>query len=332
MITVPVLKRSAEVSRREDEVVLRYLDDEITLRGPAAALFDRMLPLLRDRKPVGEIAERLGEPPARVEKLAGELARTGVIADQATARPGATMTGLELHALHRRYTNHWLREVYRHPFWEKVTTGSASRAQVVGFALEKYHYIESAHEHMGVAAANASPEMMPHLARHFIEEYGHGDIYRRGLQSLFADEVILSSQPLPSTRALCNFLREAAAGSSFAYYAGNEVLQMTENTGVASAAREVDDFHGAMRKHYPFTNGLVDSFIAHTRADQKLGHADVFLEMCRSIPPLTLTEAREAMRTARSAVEHLVLFLDGIDTFYAAFPVAPRLASTLLSE
>ena len=67
-------------------------------------------------------------------------------------------------------------------------TGKASRAQVLGFAFEKYHYIEGAFEHMAIAAANATPEMMPHLARHFIEEYNHGDIYRKGLRSLFPDD------------------------------------------------------------------------------------------------------------------------------------------------
>ena len=60
---------------------------------------------------------------------------------------------------------------------------------MIGFAFEKYHYIEGAYEHMAIAAANATPEMMPHLARHFIEEYTHGDIYRKGLRSLFPDDV-----------------------------------------------------------------------------------------------------------------------------------------------
>jgi hypothetical protein len=30
--------------------------------------------------------------------------------------------------------------------------------------------------------------------------------------------------------------------------------------------------------------------------------------------------------------EHLYLFMDGIDTFYARFPTVPRLPSDLLSE
>ena len=84
--------------------------------------------------------------------------------------------------------------------------------------------------------------MMPHLARHFIEEYTHGDIYRKGLRSLFPDDVILRSQPLPShARARELPERVGAERSSFAYYAGNEVLQMTENTGDAKAGGAVDD-------------------------------------------------------------------------------------------
>ena len=86
---------------------------------------------------------------------------------------------------------HWLQPIYDHPLWEKIVTGKATRAQVLGFAFEKYHYIEGAFEHMAIAAANATPEMMPHLARHFIEEYNHGDIYRKGLRSLFPDDTVL---------------------------------------------------------------------------------------------------------------------------------------------
>src|SRR6267142_632009 len=205
-------------------------------------------------------------------------------------------------------------------------------AGVLGFPFEKYHYIEAAFEHMGIAAANATPEMMPHLARHFIEEYTHGDIYRKGLRTLFPDDVILRSQPLPSTRALVNYLNETAQRNSFAYYSGNELLQMTENTGDQSAAHAVSDFYDAMRKHYPYTDKLVDSFIAHTRADQALDHQDAFRLMCESVPPLTRREANDALNVARNMAEHLLLFMDGIDTFYARFATVPRLPCDTLSE
>jgi pyrroloquinoline quinone (PQQ) biosynthesis protein C len=329
---LPLLKRTATVARHDGRVVIQHLDEEVTLEGAAAQLFGKMQPQLDGTVTVEAIAGKLAEKPERLRALAEQLASAGVVAFLSAADGAALMTGLEFHALHRERSQYWLRDVYAHPFWEKVVTGQATRAQVLGFAFEKYHYIEAAFEHMGIAAANASPEMMPHLARHFIEEYTHGDIYRRGLRSLFPDDVVLRSQPLPSTRALVNYLSESAQRSSFAYYAGNEVLQMTENTDDEKAGGAVNEFYDAMRKHYPYTDKLIDSFIAHTKADQKLGHADAFLLMCKAVPPLTRGEVNDALNVARNMAEHLLLFMDGIDTFYGTYATVPRLPCDPLSE
>jgi pyrroloquinoline quinone (PQQ) biosynthesis protein C len=328
---LPLLKRSAQVSRRNGSVVIRHMRDEITLEGAAADLFGKIQAQLDGKTAFDRIAQTTGDRSARLRALAEQLSKAGVLSFLAPGEEELT-PGIDFYQVHREHCSHWLEEVYRHPLWEKITSGKASRAQVLGFAFEKYHYIEGAYEHMGIAAANASPEMMPHLARHFIEEYTHGDIYRKGLRSLFTDEVVLRSQPLPSTRALINFLTESAQRSSFAYYAGNELLQMTENTGEESAGGAVNDFYDAMRKHYPWTDRLIDSFVAHTHADQKLGHEDAFLLMCKSVPPLTRREVNDALNVARSMAEHLMLFMDGIDVFYANFPTVPRLPCDLRSE
>ena len=109
------------------------------------------------------------------------------------------------------------------------------------------------------------------------------------------------------------------------------MLQLTENSS-GGAGDAVDTFYGAMRKHYPYTDKLIDSFIAHTKADQKLGHADAFLLMCKSVPPLTRREVNDALNVAKNMAEHLVLFMDGIDTFYAHFPMVPRLPCDPLTE
>jgi pyrroloquinoline quinone (PQQ) biosynthesis protein C len=331
---IPLLRRSATVSAAPGRVTIEYLDHQITLEGEGADLLGRLLPLFDGQTPLRGIATRVDEPPARVERLVSELQRAGVLTLLPTPSTdsGPMMTGLEFYALHRRYVSHWLRDVYAHPLWEKMVTGTATRAQVIGFAFEKYHYIEGAHEHMALAAANATPEMMPHLARHFIEEYAHGDIYRKGLRSLFPDELVLYSQPLPSTRALVNFLSECASRNSFGYYAGNELLQMTENTSDEGESSSIDTFYDALRKHYPYTKRLVDSFIAHTNADQKLGHQDVFHQMCASVPPMTCREVKDAMNIVKSMAEHLMLFMDGIDVSYGNFPTVPRTPCNLLSE
>jgi pyrroloquinoline quinone (PQQ) biosynthesis protein C len=332
---IPLLKRDARVSRLDDRVIIEYLQDEITLEGRAAELFGKMLPNLDGKMGLDGIAERVGEQPGRLRVLANQLSRAGVLtllgATPVADDPFA-ISGLQFYELHRKYTTHWLRPVYEHPLWDQMVSGRASRAQVIGFAFEKYHYIEGAYEHMAIAAANATPAMMPHLARHFIEEYQHGDIYRKGLRSLFPDEVVLHAQPLPSTRALVNFLSESAARCSFSYYAGNELLQMTENTSDPDEGQSIERFYDALRRHYPYTHKLIDSFIQHTNADQKLGHENVFKEMCESVPPLTRREVKDALNTVRSMAEHLLLFMDGIDACYGRLSPAPRLPCDLLSE
>ncbi len=328
--TMPLLKRTAKVSDRGHAIAIELLTDEIALDGAAAHLFRKMLPHLDGKTSIARIAEEVAEPAERVRALAEKLRTAGVLgfSDDTTT----TISGMEFYQRHRRYSAHWLQRIYEHPLWHKLTTGAASRAQVLGFAFEKYHYIEGAHEHMAIAAANATPELMPHLAEHFIEEYTHGDIYRKGLRSLFPNDVVLTAQPLPSTRALLNFLSESAMRSSFGYYAGNELLQMTENTSDPAASGSIDTFYDLMKKHYPYTGRLIDSFIAHTKADQRLGHESVFFEMCGSVPPLSIGEVKDAMNIVRMMAEHLALFLDGIDAHYESFPTMPRTPCTLLSE
>jgi hypothetical protein len=190
-------KRGAQVAFDADGATIAHLGYEHRLGGRAARLLRKAHPWRADGADAATIAAAIGEPVAVLDQLAVALEASGVVAVRRPGEAEPLMTGEEFYAYHRRYAEHWLQPVYAHPFWLKVVEGRATRAQVIGFAFEKYHYIEGAHEHMGIAAANATPQMMKHLARHFIEEYRHGDIYRRGLQSLFDDGVILDAPPLP---------------------------------------------------------------------------------------------------------------------------------------
>lgn len=325
------LKRGVRIAAVNGEAIVTHLGYEYRLDHGGSRVLKKMQPWLDGGHDSEAIAQYTREPLPVVEQLALTLSELGLVSLRRPDERERLMTGEEFYRYHRKYAEHWLQPVYTHPFWTMVVEGTATRAQVLGFAFEKYHYIEGAHEHMGIAAANATPQMMKHLARHFIEEYRHGDIYRRGLQSLFADEAIVEAPPLPTTRALVNFLNEAAATHSFGYYAANEVLQMTENTDADAGdeADAVENFYAAMRRHYPYTDKLIESFIIHTKLDQNLGHDNVFADMCRDVPPMTAREVEAVMNLTREVTERLVAFMDGIDRFYAAFPQVPRTVHAL---
>jgi thiaminase len=326
------LKSSANVRQIGNaHVAIDYLGFSYELKGDSANIFLNILPALhRGDLSFQEITDQAKFGKNKVEKLLHLLGAHELISRNHDSH--VKMSGLEFYQHHRKFCHHWLQEIYEHPFWDKVVQGTATDAQILGFAFEKYHYIEGAHEHMGIAAANSTKELMPHLAKHFCEEYTHGDIYRAGLAKLFDDDIVLNSQPLPSTRALVNFLNEAAAKNSLAYYAANEFLQMTENEDANNGIESVSNFYDKMTEHYPYTDPLVTAFIRHTKLDQHLKHENAFLEMCKDIPHLTMSEVQDIMDTTRSLVDVLKLFMDGIDVFYQYFPDIPRMPSTLLSD
>lgn len=331
---IPLLKREVqfELPPGHEPIRVRYLNYEVALSGSAREAFLRANTFFDGSRSVKEISEQSAVSERQLEKLLAGLRQVGMVVDHRSLDRVDGMEGMDFYDYHRLRSSFWLQKVYAHPFWEKVASGAASRAQILGFAFEKYHYIEGAHEHMAFAVANADPEMMKHLALHFNEEYAHGDIYRRGLRAFFGDEVILTSQPLPTTRALINYLSEMAQKSSFSYYAGNELLQMTENTSKAADGDAVDEFYRSMQSHYPWSEPLIEAFRAHTALDQHLGHEDAFRRMCADRRWLSSRQVEEAMTYTRGMAEMLELFMDGIDRYYEHIDVVPRVASHLWAE
>jgi len=138
---LPLLRRGVAVSMQNNGVALRHLRDEVLLEGPAAQLFGRMQAKLDGKTPVRAIAEKLSEKPARLQALAEELEKAGVLSFLSSKDGERLITGEEFYKIHHEYCDSWLSDVYQHPLWEKMITGKATRAQVIGFAFEKYHYI-----------------------------------------------------------------------------------------------------------------------------------------------------------------------------------------------
>jgi pyrroloquinoline quinone (PQQ) biosynthesis protein C len=323
------LKKAVAVERVEDTVLLlTYLGKGLRVTLRSSALAEPILSALAlGHELPGDVAGAAG---AVLERLEPVLKAHHLLAVDARDLEGAVFDGEWLYRVHREHAAYWLDRVYDHPFWSLVGSGQASFSQILGFALEKYHYIEAAHEHMAYAASSDfSAALQPHLARHFLEEYTHGNIYRRGLAHFFPDEAIITSIPLPTTRALVNYLNELAHGDTFAYYAANEVLQMTENGDGSDGPAELDRL---MLQHYPESKPLVEAFNAHTRLDQGLEHQDAFLLMCKDQPALTARAVRGALAAAERIAEYLTLFLDGIQRHYAAPPHGLTFRASIASE
>ncbi len=197
---LPVLQAHARRSSRRDadKVAIEYLGEEIDARGRGrAAASTRCCPTSTARP--ASAASPSGSPsrPARVRALAEQLGRPACSAFKPTTTASA-MTGEEFYELHRKLRAPLAAADLRPPALGEDRDRQGHRARRCSASPSRSTTTSRAPTSTWrIAAANATPEMMPHLARHFIEEYNHGDIYRKGLRSLFPDDVVLRAQPLP---------------------------------------------------------------------------------------------------------------------------------------
>lgn len=316
----PTIKSLTNKSFVENGVVLEKFSKQYEIQGNPDKL-RTILNGMDGSRNISELSKLSGISEGNVEALAMQLKQENLVSD--ASAPDKVMSGEEFWEVHNDYCQDWLDKIAAHEIWPILTEGKADIAVVLGFVIEKYHYIEGAHEHMAYAAANADPRIATDLTRHFIEEYTHGDIYLRGLASMFPEETIVRSIPLPSTRALVNYLNELALTDSYSYYAANEFLQKTENIDEGPES-PVEKFYKALEKHYDLPRAICTSMRAHTKLDQELGHDNVFKEMCEKLGDVPMDNVNQYLQATQRIAEHLEYFLDGILSWYTRFPYVPR--------
>jgi pyrroloquinoline quinone (PQQ) biosynthesis protein C len=319
-VSTPILKKIEGLNFAPAGVRFARNGLDYELDGVTEEIWRRTFELMDGTRSLAALREQAPIPQESLTQMVRQLLQANVIGLPEDRRG---LTGPEFYQLHAEYSRGWLDGIAAHPIWPAMTEGRVDRAVVIGFVIEKFHYIEGAYEHMALAAANADPRISADLTRHFMEEYNHGDIYLGGLSSLFPKSAVVESLPLPSTRALVNCLNELAMTDSFAYYSANEFLQKTENIG-DDLDDPVEIFYRAIESHYQLPPAVCRSMRAHTDQDQKLGHANVFEEMCAKMGEISIDSANEYLRATRQIADHLEYFLDGILGHYTRCPYVPR--------
>jgi len=302
-----MLKSTVEISVKDKGVMLSYGNTAIEIDG------------IDSKKELDNYIERN----IHLNKVLSENGMIKPSSDSEKLLEKNGIDAMEFYQKHKEYGLSLLRKIYEHPIWDALIDPNCPKSLILGFTLEKYHYIEGAHEHMAFAAANADSTMMPHLATHFIEEYTHGDIYKHGLKGFYSAEQVETSISLPTTRALVNGLSEFAMDDSFCYYAANELLQLTENVDSKDEG-EVGEFYQLLLDNHPWTAEIVKSYRAHTTLDQNLGHEGAFMEMCKSVGTISYDKANKAIHNTKKIAEYLYTFLDGIYEYYGDCATALR--------
>lgn len=308
-----LLSPHCRVSVEPNTLVVTTREDEYRLPTSNPETSAHILEELRNPQSLAEFASKQNADGSALESLLDALTNDAVLLDIDAAKESQNDADAAQAML--REARFWARTVFEQPFWEDLLAGRFSRAQVLGWGVEFYHFVEAANLYMplGVAHTRHARHLREAIARHYIQEMDHGAIFLEGLARSGIDRSsILIAPPLPHTQALINGLVELAIEGEVPYTAAFAVMQ----PGITEpSAKALNEFYGTLSNLYPFAAPMFDAFHRHARIDVELHHeATTFALLCQAgIAPKERGRASLAMQTV---AENFVLFFEGIQDWY----------------
>jgi pyrroloquinoline quinone (PQQ) biosynthesis protein C len=303
-------------SGTQDKYIVESDAFEHVFEGEAAGLLEGMLPLLTGDYLISDVARIVGSSADSVLAVLAPLnAKETLVLD--LDRAAGAQSGAEFVRFFKTECRFWSGEIHSQSFWKAIHSGSANRATVLGWGVEFYHFVESANHYMaaGVANCREGARVREILARHYIEESGHGRIFLEGLTKCGLDPLrVRSAPPLASTQALINYLYELGNSNSFAYAGTFAVMQ---SSGKQLSETDVNASYDRLASLYPFAEEMFNAFKRHALVDVELDHHKITLDdIVELVPELVLRNSAPMLVAVRALVEHFIQFFEGIQEYY----------------
>ena len=311
-----ILSPHAGLEESDDAVTIRCPDADAELRLLRGAGLGRAIVAADGSQALAELVALAGPDRAGARELLGALADCGILWD-ATGLLAARDAAAQL-ACYYRLCDGWAQDVFVREFWQRMLSGRASRAEVLGWCEQFYHRTVGADVHNASAVANCrDPWIRSELAAHFDEEFGHGEIFLAGLAACgrSRDQV---AAPLASTRQLIEFMDRLGQTDTLAYLGCYGVLHSPRVGQTIDAARAQFRHFAAL---YPFAAPAMDAILQHAELDFAGQHDQILLEkLIDQRGPLDRGEALRVLRAAHGTVQSFNRFFDGIVAHYGAEP------------
>lgn len=310
--STPILSPYASLKWVEDKYIVETQEATYAFSARSAEIFATVGHKLNGLSNLAELAKEADVSPAELNEILIVLAKDGVLVN--TTAPCEESSPDKFLEYFFSLCRFWSKEIFAQLFWKTLLSGCASRSLVLGWGIEFYHYVESANEHMSAAVAYCRNDSLTRqwLAKHYSQEYNHSSIFLEGLVESGLDrQQTCAAPPLPSTRALINYLKELAISDTIAYMGTFAIVQSP------GTREEFNQSYNLLIAQYPFASSLFNSFRNHAALDIELGHQELHLiKLCTREDVITKAQAKSILAAARGLVEHWILFFEGIYEFY----------------
>ncbi len=280
--------------------------------GVDSRSFGRVLNLINAGHTSKEISLRTAVPENDIEAIEQHLVKLNLAFEMPST--DLTMSGEDFASICYKIFPSWKRDVFGHPLWVNLVSGSASRTQFEGWVVETYHFILTVNHRMPHAIAQCpSNDAKQIISHHYREEWDHYRFFAKGLYEMGYSEVqVRKLVPLPATLAVVNCMRKAARSDALQYAACSGFLESTGEDRVAGRT-----FFRKLIENYCATKpGIIQPMIDHIDLDEAYGHNGVLADLAPKLGQINGERVNGALRAVRELVETLRLWSTNIEGAY----------------
>ena len=307
--TRPILAPGTTVRQDDGEVVVATMyPSDYAFTCADGSLLRYALSQFDGRSTVAEASRDFGVSMSQLRDVLLPLAADGIVVD---ASPPLRATDPEEYMeSFCAIGDFWALNIFDQPFWHLVRSGGASRDILLGWGIQFYHRVCGANVHNSIAASGATdPAIKGWLSQHYHEESDHARIFLRGLAQDGLPEA-LTRAALPTTQQLIEHSIRLARTDQIAY-SSLDSLQQSPRHG--QTVELINDQFDRLSALYPYAQGTLNAFRAHTLIDIELEHSDIVLDkMVRAYGPPSPEQTLKMLTVTRELVEHFHRFFDGI--------------------
>lgn len=298
----PMLRPGVPWTRTPDGGArLSYLDGrrfiEFEFEGERAPAFHAFLDRLAEgRLTAAELAAAFPGTPEEYTEMIKALDEQGMIAE-AEETPGDGMSGVAAYGRLRRLADQVRRNV-RSPLVEALADGTATREQLIGYAIEYWHVTHLCPRALApvLARDDLGQEVWQGLMDFYMIERNHDRLMEKSLAAVGIDrERLLRSQPLPATMAIMASLGVYAANFPLALIATLFPMEEPEPAFLELFERRCAAL--GMPK------GFIEPIVTHSDVNEDEAHEAVTLDLLAHFPYVSTETVRECGKAVADVIE-----------------------------
>lgn len=247
----------------------------------------------------------------QIEDIIAQLDNNYLLTESSYLPVKDTLSGKEFCNLIKRYTNAWHTKLGTSALYEVMKNGSASRTQLIGFAIEYYHIVKAAPCVIAPALSQNCPRpVFEGIKQLFLEEHDHDKLLLKALSVAgISEEKVRETTPLPGTFSVYCTLGTFARQHLLSFISSLFLFE-----------EPYPEFNEKFVENCKIV-GLPDEFwkpiVGHSAVNEEGGHHLITDELLEHISAISPEEARVTLIHIMTLLETMKLWDSQICDFYS---------------